>query len=145
MKQSNPESETTLMRPYALSAALLGGAAVVLVASAGPPARAQSGSSGGETPICMVNPDSGDGDGVVVVSAADATGLEAKGFQAVSCSEKFGSQTSLLSYRDAICTIASIPDKATQDTYEEQFGERPAVLCGMAERTLGQWKRQGER
>lgn len=104
-------------------------------------------SAGAQTsgdPICMVRADVGEGDAVVVVTASDIPGLEAKGFQRVACAGAFGSHVGLVSFRDAICTIASIPDKATQDTYEAQFGERPAVLCGMAERALGQWKRKGE-
>lgn len=132
------------MRSLGSRVIICSAAALMLWLSPAMPALAQSGGeTSGLTPICLVNANS-QSDAVIVVSAADVPALEAKGFEVVNCANSFGSETSLQSYRDAICTIASIPDKATQDLYEEQFGERPAVLCGMAERALGQWKRKGE-
>lgn len=132
---------------------LRGGAttlAIVLTASftAAPqgPALAQSEAGiGGAEPVCMART-TGDGrEFSIIVPATDAGAMRAKGFEPAPCAEEFGSQARREAWRDSICEIASAWREDLQEHFERERGERPAVLCGMAEVIVGQWDRNSRK
>ncbi len=109
------------------------------------PVMAQSGTSTSNTaPVCMVRASASGDELVIVLPTKDVGSMEAKGFSLVPCNQKFGSQARLEAYRDSICTISSNLTEEQQQKFEQARGERPAVLCGMAEVTIGQWVRKGK-
>jgi hypothetical protein len=81
----------------------------------------------------------------VVAPKSNAPALELKGFTHVQCGDAFRSRREALRFRDRVCEIASIPNDRLQDNFERRLGERPAVLCGMAELVVGQWQRSRAR
>lgn len=78
----------------------------------------------------------------VLATAADAEALQKKGFTTTDCAAvDLASTTSRSDWRDQICTLASQGNQAVQNQLEAMLGERPAVLCAMAEQTAGEWRR----
>lgn len=80
----------------------------------------------------------------ILLPGSDAATLKAKGFTTAPCDAIFKSQADRETFRDAICEIASTWREDLQSHFERERGERPAVLCGMAEMVVGQWKRGGK-
>ncbi|MCP5384193.1 MAG: hypothetical protein H6919_03285 [Sphingomonadaceae bacterium] len=73
-----------------------------------------------------------------------ASGLEAKGFTRVDCTvADLVLAGKRAGWRDEICELASKGNEAVQNQLERAYGERPAVLCAMAEAVAGQWERPG--
>lgn len=68
--------------------------------------------------------------------------LAKKGFIVTNC-EEVGLATAAdrNAWRDDICTLASQGNVAVQNQLEGALGERPAVLCAMAEALAGPWLR----
>lgn len=81
----------------------------------------------------------------IIVRLESVAAMEAKGFSQLECAEAFGSRKEALVFRDWVCSSASIPNERAQGRYEQYLGERPAVLCGMAELVLGQWEKEAGR
>lgn len=96
------------------------------------------------TAQCLVR---GIGDGAqrtslaVIVPQAQSLGLIKKGFVAAACETAFATARSAEDWRNRICSMASNPNEAVQNQLEAQLGERPNVLCGMAEQVVGMWAR----
>ena len=80
----------------------------------------------------------------IVASAEDVDALEAKGFDVESCDRAFEDLQKVERWRDYVCQIASVPNEKVQLKFEEKWGERPAVLCAMAELASSPWKRGGQ-
>lgn len=89
-------------------------------------------------PVCMAR-----GDLSVILPARDVAALAAKGFTIEPCSKAFATEQSVEKWRDEVCLMAATLNSDVQDTIEQRAGERPAVLCGMAEEVVGAWQ-QGE-
>ena len=81
----------------------------------------------------------------IIVPAKDARTMMVKGFVPGHCRMAFGSQEQREAWRDQICHIASTWREDLQDHFEKTRGERPAVLCGMAELAIGQWTKERAR
>ena len=77
----------------------------------------------------------------VIAPATDVGGLTKKGFQPTSCNVAFATVEQRETWRDAICTIVATANHGVQDAMEAKLGERPNVLCGMAEIAVGEWRR----
>lgn len=77
----------------------------------------------------------------VVPATARAAGmLEKKGFRQVECSASGMADTARLrAWRDEVCELAAFGNEATQNQLERALGERPAVLCALAEQLGGPW------
>jgi len=81
----------------------------------------------------------------IVVPASNAKAMEAKGFQIMRCKGRSEFRRKRVAGRNSVCSIAAIPDEEVQKRFEEKYGERPAVLCGMAELVTGRWERKANR
>lgn len=92
-------------------------------------------------PVCMVKELEDGGQLPVVLPAGDQQAMKIKGFQVQPCAVAFGSRFKIEEWRNFICQIASDVSEARQTNFEQKWGERPAVLCGMAELTSSQWQR----
>ena len=96
------------------------------------------------TPACMERTSRGGDTIAVILPRSNSKKLQAKGFKNVSCNKRFRTEAERIAYRDAICAIASSWRLELQAHFERVHGERPAVLCGMAEAAMNsQWKRKG--
>lgn len=65
--------------------------------------------------------------------------MRAKGFAEFKCTRRNFNRERQERFRDKICGWASEKSERSQEQLERVLGERPAVLCGMAEVVLGQW------
>jgi len=94
------------------------------------------------TAQCLVR---GIGDGAqrtslaVIVPQAQSLALIKKGFVAAPCETAFATARSAEDWRNRICSMAANPNEAVQNQLEAHLGERPNVLCGMAEQVIGPW------
>lgn len=108
--------------------------------------NAQAGfGSSGVAPVCLLREVSSERSYPVIVPAKDVEGMRAKGFMPQPCDEHFGSPQLRTSWRDKVCEWAAIQAPEFHDQFEFKWGERPSVLCGMAEVAVGQWRRGGQR
>jgi hypothetical protein len=76
----------------------------------------------------------------VLASSRSAKALEEKGFAQVECTSArlaLGSEAD--TWRDEICELAAFGNIAVQNQLETALGERPAVLCAMAQEVAGPW------
>lgn len=81
---------------------------------------------------------------VVPATTRAAAMFEKKGFRQVECSASGMTDSARLrAWRDEVCELASFGNVAVQNQLERAFGERPAVLCALAERLGGPWE-QGQ-
>ena len=87
----------------------------------------------------MVRADDGQNELTILLPELYASSMSAKGFVLVDCAARFASIADRQRYRDSVCEIASSWREELQQYFERQRGERPAVLCGMAEEVVGQW------
>jgi len=93
--------------------------------------------------VCMVRTQS-DGELLsIILPPAFEDAMEAEGFERLLCSDAFTARSRVLSYRDTVCDLASIQSESVQESYEEKLGERPAVLCALAQASVGEWQRRG--
>ncbi|WP_257594807.1 hypothetical protein [Parerythrobacter lacustris] len=77
---------------------------------------------------------------LILTVARAVPNLEAKGFARVDCAATdFARADARKSWRSQICSQASEGGRADQDRLEQTYGERPAVLCAMAEAVEGPW------
>lgn len=95
--------------------------------------------------VCMINEHRGS-TLTIIVPQRDAKGMRGKGFKRIPCpsGKRLADSAELLEWRDKICTAAANGSQVFQKQFEGRYGERPAVLCGMAEQVSGQWKRKKE-
>lgn len=116
--------------------------ALALVATAHQPALAQSATGANNAaPVCLERAVEGGSPLVILVPATDAKGMRAKGFTNRPCRGVMASRAQREEWRDQICELAALPLEYMQEQYEAAFGERPQVLCGMAERATSRWQR----
>lgn len=110
--------------------------------SLGVPALAQSASK--PPLVCLVREGLPSNDPLYIVApASDAAALKAKGFVAADCGNTAFSRDRQIALRDRICRIAADEPEGIQLQFEHMLGERPAVLCGVAEAALGAWDSTG--
>lgn len=102
------------------------------------PGRAQEHMEPSTEKICMVL-GSGASSGAIVLSKSDESALLAKGFVRTPCDEAFASEAEQRDWRDRICRFVATAPEGMQKNMEGAMGERPAILCGMAEVVLGPW------
>ena len=95
------------------------------------------------TSICMIGTSPYGNRFAIIVPATDTGHMRAKGFEPGQCEDAFASQAEREAFRDSICWIASSWREDLQQHFERERGERPAVLCGMAEIAVGQWEGAG--
>ncbi|MEP3422873.1 MAG: hypothetical protein ABJN35_14125 [Erythrobacter sp.] len=81
----------------------------------------------------------------IFVPVQASSGMLAKGFERQPCRVRFSLQSQREAWRDEICSLASERDEFFQSQAEIALGERPAVLCALAEIIAGPWKREGAR
>ncbi|WP_379548284.1 hypothetical protein ACFCW2_03735 [Qipengyuania sp. DSG2-2] len=73
----------------------------------------------------------------VVVPARDVGGMVAKGFRVSGCKKFFASTEAQIAWRDEVCAIAALNYTGQAESFERRVGERPSVLCGLAQVALG--------
>ncbi len=94
-------------------------------------------------PVCMTREYEAEGRKQafeIITVASDARALRANGFVATDCKTIFPTTAQRERYRDKVCVMAARFSDEVQAQFAELLGERPAVLCGMAELAVGQWE-----
>jgi hypothetical protein len=125
-------------RPAPVVPGVLVGCFVGLLAAGGLSAQSTSSNA---APVCMARTASDGSVLNIITPATDVEGLRKKGFASVSCNNAFATNEQREEWKEAICTIASTTTLGEPDSFEAQMGERPNVLCGMAELAVSQWRR----
>ena len=116
--------------------------ALPLLAMCAAPALAQQSDDGPKrNAVCMTKTMENGGVFPIVLPKTDEAAMVAKGFVKEPCRKAFGTRRKVAEWRDFICRIASNGSEERQEQFEQRWGERPAVLCGMAELTSSQWQR----
>lgn len=134
-----------------LSLLALAAGAIVPARALGQDTADAAATAAATTPVCMARPfrdvpqvraeRRGQPFHIVTVERA-VPGLEAKGFARVDCTAADLARGERRSgWRDEICKLASEGNEAVQNQLERAYGEKPAVLCAMAEAVAGQWER----
>lgn len=75
----------------------------------------------------------------IVVPTTDVAAMIDRGFRVTPCQQLFTDTTAQIEWRDQVCAMAANQPEGIQLQLERLLGERPAVLCGMAEMVLGPW------
>lgn len=73
----------------------------------------------------------------IILPRMFAERMEKRGFAATDCSAAFRSNSRIEAWRDNICEVASNKTEEVQQMYLASLGERPAVLCALAEAVIG--------
>lgn len=123
---------------HVLKSFLLSVASIPFVAAPGSVLAQSSPPANPPESVCMLKDGAADAVKVILPKAAEET-MAAKGFVSFDCDRGDFSQAERLSYRDSVCRIAAQETETVQKQFEQVLGERPAVLCGMAELILGAW------
>lgn len=121
---------------------LPGGLAVLAAAAMAPscmsPALAQTSSR--NDVMCLVRAGKAGNEPLnIVVPSRDAAALKVKGFELADCRGTPFSRAAQIALRDRVCRIAADEPEGIQLQFEHILGERPAVLCGLAEAAQGVW------
>lgn len=79
----------------------------------------------------------------VIAPKQAASAMRAKDFTRAPCRKSFETAALREAYRDGVCHMAATyrPDQIAN--FEELYGERPEVLCGLAEVAISQWRFRG--
>lgn len=120
--------------PVVLAAALIALPAGLSAASA-----AQGSDSGDAAPVCLLREGTDGKPLLIIVPAAAKKGMSDKGFVQEPCSQNFATLVAREGYRDAVCHMASTYREDQIAVFERRYGERPGVLCGMAEVAISEW------
>jgi len=129
------------MNSYIRNTALaLGLAALIPVLIPLPAAAQEDPAPASVDAACMSRANSDGSRMAILLPQSDIETMTAKGFSAEPCDADFPTVAEREVYRDTVCMIASMWRAELQDRFERARGERPAVLCGMAEVVAGQWK-----
>lgn len=107
-------------------------------------ALAQSSNSAAQgSNVCMLRASSTATQNAIRIIAPNdaAAALEAKGFTQFPCAKGGFPIPTQIEFRDFICTVSSEYSEGMQKQFEALLGERPGVLCGLAEVSLGRWSR----
>lgn len=122
-------------------ASLLSIAASTALGVLATPLIAQDQSEDPNSEVCMVRPTDGDGSPVKVITPQIySQSLEAKGFTALPCEQAFPTMQDKIAWRDEVCSMVAMQSSDIHDQLEQVFGERPAVLCALAEEIVGPWQ-----
>lgn len=79
----------------------------------------------------------------VAAPSSMSKSLAAKGFTAVDCeTAQLATPTAIAAWRDQTCELAAFGNAAVQNQLETALGERPGVLCAMAQVLVGPWDRK---
>ena len=91
-------------------------------------------------PVCLVRPSINESvaPSRVIAPKASQESLEKKGFVEFTCGRAGFTRQEQLRFQDFVCRIAVEETEGTQRQFEYIFGERPAILCAMAELALGE-------
>lgn len=90
--------------------------------------------------VCMVRAGS-DGSSIdIIVPLRSAPAMRAKGYERQPCRQSFETAAQRDAYRDGVCHMASTYREEQLVAFEKLYGERPGVLCGMAEVVIAQWQ-----
>ena len=76
----------------------------------------------------------------VIVPRQSAAAMRAKEFTREPCRTSFATLAQRETYRDSVCHFASTYRPEQIAVFEELYGERPGVLCGLAQAAISQWK-----
>ena len=134
-----PAKSLTLSASVLLSVSLVAG-------SLNQPLYAQSGARNDNVgPVCMARTINEMPPFAIILPATDAEAMKSKGFQMQPCRESFATPKQREAWRDSICELAALPLETMQEQYAQLWGERPQVLCGMAEMATSQWRKGGKR
>lgn len=95
------------------------------------------------SPVCLVRPGVDGKPLAIIVPAESEKAMRDKGFTQESCDVNFATLAARESFRDAICHTASTYRADQIAAFERAYGERPGVLCGMAEVAVSQWRLRG--
>lgn len=122
--------------------AALGSVLALSLAALGetPKAQAQTDRSG-RAYVCMEQSRSDPGEKMtrIIVPAPSLEVMLAKGFVEIDCDRGGFPFAQQIKFRDEICEIAAVQPESMQQQLESILGERPALLCAMAEIAVGQW------
>ena len=90
-------------------------------------------------PVCLVRPSINESvaPSRVIAPKASQESLEKKGFVEFTCGRAGFTRQEQLRFQDFVCRIAVEESEGTQRQFENILGERPAVLCALAEVALG--------
>lgn len=135
----------TLSRHYKLRAFPISALIAALVLSS-LPSTGSAQSSGGTSqaaPVCMARVSSDGSKLSILLPASDQQAMSAKGFEPEPCNVAFSTSEEREGYRDAVCAMTANWREELQLHFERMRGERPAVLCGMAEVAVSRWNRRG--
>lgn len=90
--------------------------------------------------VCFVREASDNVGLSIVVPSQSASAMRAKGFKREPCRKNFANAAARNAYRDEVCHMASTYREEQLVSFENLYGERPGVLCGMAEVAISQWR-----
>lgn len=77
----------------------------------------------------------------ITVPARSVPSLLDRGFSNVDCGGPEFTHDRQIAFRDQVCKLVAEQPEGMQLQFENILGERPSVLCGMAEAVTGPWKR----
>lgn len=127
--------------PFFLAGAAASGIALVGLSQPGPVSAQSEQGASNAAPVCMVRMISETEEFPIILPAADVDAMKAKGFEPKPCDADFGTAQQREAWKETICEMASIRTEGVHESFEAKWGERPNVLCGMAEQASSQWKR----
>ena len=95
----------------------------------------------GQDFVCMARTrdEAGEKTTRIVVPARSHEVMQAKGFETFDCDAGGFPRAEQARFRDEVCGITADQPEGMQQQLEGVFGERPAVLCAMAEIVVGEW------
>ena len=103
-------------------------------------AGAQGWESNTGQPVCLFREGTDGKPFSIIIPAAGEKAMRDKGFVPEPCTVNFASPVLREGYRDAVCHMASTYRADQIALFERKYGERPGVLCGMAEVAGSQWQ-----
>jgi hypothetical protein len=120
---------------------------IILAAMTIAPAGGLSGASFAQGPsssekalVCMVRKGSDGKPLAIILPALAEKAMRDKGFVPEDCVANFDTPASREDYRNLVCHMAANYRADQILVFERRYGERPGVLCGMAEVAVGQWQ-----
>lgn len=134
-----------LLKSPLSSVAFLFPAAALLNAGLSNPLAAQSATGSAEDAVCLVKLGDDKHQLAIIVPSAAEKAMSDKGFVREPCSSTFATPAAREGYRDAVCHMAATYREDQIVVFERKHGERPGVLCGMAEVAVSQWQLRSEK
>ena len=91
-------------------------------------------------PVCLVRVGADGKPLAIIVPAVSERAMIDKGFEPQSCEVSFATIPARETYRDVVCHMASSYREDQISVFERRYGERPGVLCGMAQVAVSEWR-----